>query len=152
MSTTASVATRTVRFQSYGEPAEVLRLEETTLPGPASQRIRVKVQACGLNPADWALCRGLFAGSLPRGIGLEVAGTVDAVGEEVTDVKVGQLVFGPVDFVNTSSAGLPTTLSCSTGRPFRLDWTCFMLRLCRWQSRLHTAAWIASASKRERRC
>ncbi len=105
MPVTASVQTRTVRFQSYGEPTEVLRLEETTLPAPASQRVRVKVKACGLNPADWALCRGLFAGSLPRGIGLEVAGTVDAVGEEVTDVEVGQLVFGPVDFVNTSSAG-----------------------------------------------
>ena len=105
MQTTASVRTRSVRFHSYGEPAEVLRLEETTLPWPASQRVRVKVQACGLNPADWALCRGLFAGSLPRGIGLEVAGTVDAVGEDVADVKVGQLVFGSVDFVDTSSAG-----------------------------------------------
>lgn len=105
MPTTASVQTRSVRFQSYGEPAEVLRLEETTLPAPAMQRIRVKVFACGLNPADWALCRGLFTGNLPRGIGLEVAGTVDAVGDEVTDVQVGELVFGPVDFVNTSSAG-----------------------------------------------
>ena len=79
----------------------MLLLEETLLPGPASQRVRVKVEACGLNPADWALCRGLFAGSLPRGIGLEAAGVVDAVG----DVEVGQLVFGPVDFVNTRSAG-----------------------------------------------
>ncbi len=105
MPDTASVPTRTVRFQSYGEPAEVLRLEETTLPGPTNQRVRVKVQACGLNPADWALCRGLFAGNLPRGIGLEVAGIVDAVGDEVKDVEVGELVFGPVDFVNTSSAG-----------------------------------------------
>ncbi len=105
MPKTADVQTRTIRFQSYGEPAEVLRLEETTLPGPASQRVRVQVQACGLNPADWALCRGLFAGSLPRGIGLEAAGTVDAVGEGVADVEVGQLVFGPVDFVNTGSAG-----------------------------------------------
>ncbi len=105
MTTSASVQTRTVRFQTYGEPAEVLRLEETTLPGPASQRVRVKVQACGLNPADWALCRGLFAGGLPRGIGLEVAGIVDAVGEEAKDVELGQLVFGPVDFVGTNSAG-----------------------------------------------
>ena len=101
----ASVATRTIRFHNYGEPVDVLRLEETTLPAPASQRVRVKVYACSLNPADWALCRGLFAGSLPRGVGLEVSGTVDAVGEGVGDVEVGQLVFGPVDFVNTASAG-----------------------------------------------
>ena len=105
MPDTTSVQTRAVRFHSYGEPSDVLRLEETALPGPQSQRIRVKVQACSLNPADWALCRGLFAGSLPRGIGLEAAGIVDAVGEQVTDVEVGQLVFGPVDFVSTSSAG-----------------------------------------------
>ena len=36
--------------------------------------------ACGVNPADWWLCRGLFAGELPRGIGLEVAGTMLAGG------------------------------------------------------------------------
>ncbi len=105
MPTAASVQTRTVRFQRYGEPAEVLCLEETTLPAPASQRVRVKVKACGLNPADWALCRGLFAGNLPRGIGLEAAGIVDAIGEQVMDVEVGQLVFGPVDFATSSSAG-----------------------------------------------
>ncbi len=102
---TGSIETRTVRFHSYGEPADVLRMDETMLPGPGPNRIRVRVIACGLNPADWALCRGLFAGSLPRGIGLEVSGTVDAVGEGVQDVAAGDAVFGPVDFVGTASAG-----------------------------------------------
>ena len=105
MSAAAAIATRALRFHAYGEPAEVLRLEQADLPAPASQRVRIKVRACGLNPADWALCRGLFAGDLPRGIGLEAAGIIDAVGEEVTDVEIGQLVFGPVDFVTTGSAG-----------------------------------------------
>ena len=100
-----SIKTRTVRFSSYGEPADVLQMDETMLPGPGPNRIRVRVIACGLNPADWALCRGLFAGSLPRGIGLEVSGTVDAIGEGIQDVAVGDAVFGPVDFVNTASAG-----------------------------------------------
>lgn len=89
MSDAAAVSTRTIRCHSYGEPAEVLRFEEASLPAPAPQRVRVKVQACGLNPADWALCRGLFAGNLPRGIGLEVAGTVDSVGEGVGGVEIG---------------------------------------------------------------
>ncbi len=102
---THSTKTRTVRFHSYGEPADVLRMEETMLPGPEPNRIRVRVIACGLNPADWALCRGLFAKDLPRGIGLEVSGTVDAVGEGVREVAVGDAVFGPVDFVTTASAG-----------------------------------------------
>jgi NADPH:quinone reductase-like Zn-dependent oxidoreductase len=100
-----STKTRTVRFHKYGEPADVLQLEETDLPYPGPNRIRVRVQACGLNPADWALCKGLFPGSLPRGIGLEVSGSVDAVGEGVQDVAIGDAVLGPVDFVSTASAG-----------------------------------------------
>lgn len=100
-----SIKTRTVRFHSYGEPADVLQLDDTRLSGPASNCIRVRVIACGLNPADWALCRGLFAGSLPRGIGLEVSGTVEAVGEGVHDVAVGEGVFGPVNFAAGDSAG-----------------------------------------------
>ena len=102
---TKPIETRTVRFRTYGEPADVLKMDETVLAGPGQNRIRARVHACGLNPADWALCRGLFAGSLPRGIGLEVSGTVDAVGEGVQDVAVGDAVFGPVDFVSTASAG-----------------------------------------------
>jgi NADPH:quinone reductase-like Zn-dependent oxidoreductase len=105
VSKTDPIKTRTVRFHSYGEPADVLRMEETMLPAPASNRIRVRVSACGLNPADWALCRGLFPKDLPRGVGLEVSGTVDAVGEGVHGVAVGNAVFGPVDFVTTASAG-----------------------------------------------
>src|SRR3954465_6910216 len=74
---------RTLRFHDYGEPADVLRLEETTIPIPGPAGIRVRVHAGGLNPADWALCRGLFAGNLPRGIGLDVSGIVDSTGDSV---------------------------------------------------------------------
>ena len=96
---------RTVRFDSYGEPADVLRMDSEVIPSPASGRIRILVHACGLNAADWALCRGLFAGHLPRGIGLEVSGLVNAVGAEVTDVSVGDLVLGTADYAGCASAG-----------------------------------------------
>ncbi len=96
---------RTIRFHRYGEPIDVLRLEQTAVPSPAADRIRVRVHACGLNPADWALCRGLFAGDLPRGIGLDVSGTVDAVGDGVTDVGVGDCVLGVADYAGCPSAG-----------------------------------------------
>ncbi len=66
----------------------------------------MRVHACGLNPADWALCRGLFAGNLPRGIGLDVSGTVEAIGEGVTDVSIGQSVLGVPDFRGFPSAGV----------------------------------------------
>ena len=96
---------KTLRFHEYGEPADVLRLEEVAVPSPRAGQIRVRVQACGLNPADWYLCRGLFAGDLPRGVGLDVSGTVQAVGEGVTDVRIGQTVLGVPDFRGFPSAG-----------------------------------------------
>ncbi|HEY1547210.1 MAG TPA: NADP-dependent oxidoreductase [Kofleriaceae bacterium] len=96
---------RTLRFHRYGEPADVLQLDHVEPPEPAADRIRVVVHACGLNPADWALCRGLFAKALPRGIGLDVAGVVDAIGAGVTDVAVGDRVMGAADFANAPIAG-----------------------------------------------
>ncbi|HYZ56916.1 MAG TPA: NADP-dependent oxidoreductase [Streptosporangiaceae bacterium] len=93
------------RFHEYGEPGDVLHLETAPVPDPGPDRIRIVVHACGLAPADWALCRGLFPGQLPRGIGCDVSGTVDAVGDGVTDVAIGDLVFGTADWANCSSAG-----------------------------------------------
>lgn len=101
----ATSTMRTVRFHEYGEPGDVLRLETTAVPSPGPGRLRVLVHACGLAPADWALCRGLFAGDLPRGIGIDVSGTVDAVGDGVTDVAAGDLVFGTADWRGAPVAG-----------------------------------------------
>ncbi|PCE23964.1 alcohol dehydrogenase [Paraburkholderia acidicola] len=96
---------RTIRFHEYGEPADVLRLEEALIPAPNPGHVAVRVHACGLNPADWALCRGLSAQTLPRGIGLDVSGVVTAVGDGVSGVTVGDAVFGPADFKNYPGAG-----------------------------------------------
>ncbi len=118
-----SIRTRTLRFHDYGEPSDVLRLEETELSGPGAKRISVRVHACGLNPADWALCRGLFGGKLPRGVGLDVSGTVDAVGEGVEDVVPGDEVLGPADFAGAPVAGASdfAILHYWTHRPTGLD-------------------------------
>lgn len=100
-----TITSRTVRFHTHGEPADVLRLEVAEIPEPAADRVRVTVVATGLNPADWELCRGFMPGTLPRGIGSDVAGRVESVGADVTDVQVGDLVFGSADFAAQSSAG-----------------------------------------------
>ncbi len=94
-----------MRFHEYGEPADVLNMETVAMPTPGPGRIRIVVHACGLAPADWALCRGLLPGQLPRGIGCDVSGTVDAVGGGVTDGAPGDLVFGTADWAHCSSAG-----------------------------------------------
>lgn len=113
---------RTLRFHTYGAPLDVLRLEdaEPSVPGPG--QVRVTVQACGLNPADWALCGGLFGGDLPRGIGLDVSGTVDAVGDGVAGAAVGDAVFGPAPFTGpTAGASDQALLDVWFPRPPGLD-------------------------------
>lgn len=104
--TEAGVTMRAVRFHEYGEPSAVLKLEEVAIPVPAAGRIRVRVLACGLNPADWALCRGLFAGKMPRGIGLDVCGVVDAIADDIQGVAVGDIVMGQADYADCFSAGV----------------------------------------------
>ncbi|MFI5908157.1 NADP-dependent oxidoreductase [Dactylosporangium sp. NPDC051541] len=113
---------RTLRFHEHGAPADVLRLEAAEPPAPGPRQVRVAVRACGLNPADWALCGGLFRGALPRGVGLEVAGTVDAVGAEVDDTAVGDEVFGPAPFTGpTAGASDYAALDIWFPRPEKLD-------------------------------
>jgi NADPH:quinone reductase-like Zn-dependent oxidoreductase len=113
---------RTLRFREHGKPADVLRIEEADPPRPGTGQIRIAVQACGLTPADWALCGGLFAGDLPRGIGLEAAGTVDALGDGVSGVQLGDPVFGPVPFRGpTAGASEFALLDSWFARPDRLD-------------------------------
>lgn len=113
---------RTLRFHEYGAPLDVLRLEDAEPPQPGPGQIRVAVQTCGLTPADWALCGGLFAGGLPRGIGLEVSGTVDAIGDGVTDVVLGDPVFGPAPFTGASAgASEQALLDAWFPRPSGLD-------------------------------
>ncbi len=97
---------RALRFHAHGEWTDVLRLEDVPVPAPRANQIRVRVAACALNPMDWVLCLGLMPGSLPGGVGLDVAGTVDAVGEGVADVGVGERVFGVPDYRGQSSAGV----------------------------------------------
>ncbi len=106
---------KTLRFHQYGEPGDVLSLDGGDTPEPKPGHVRIKVHACGLNPADWALCRGLFAGTLPRGIGLDVAGIVDSIGEGVTSVAIGDAIFGV-----SGVPGLSKRRRCGPGRAVSL--------------------------------
>jgi NADPH:quinone reductase-like Zn-dependent oxidoreductase len=86
---------RAVQFASFGGP-EVLELVEAPEPHAAAGQIRVAVKAVGVNPVDWKFRQGMMGGDLPRGTGLEVAGVVDEIGDGVSDVSVGDRVFGSV--------------------------------------------------------
>ncbi|MET8556763.1 NADP-dependent oxidoreductase [Streptomyces sp. NPDC004959] len=91
---------KALQFDRFGSP-DVIVLRDVPRPEPGAGQIRIAVRACGLTPADWHLVDGLLADHLPplpRGLGLEVAGTVDALGEGVTGVQAGDRVFGPAAF------------------------------------------------------
>jgi NADPH:quinone reductase-like Zn-dependent oxidoreductase len=88
---------RTVISRRYGGP-EVLEVVEQPTPDPGPRQVLVAVRATDLNPVDLAMRDGLLAGAIgepfPLGLGWDVAGTVEAVGEGVTRWSVGDEVVG----------------------------------------------------------
>src|SRR5688572_27007692 len=83
-----------VRFHEFGNPSEVLRVEEVERPEPGAGQVLVKMRARPINPSDLLTVRGLY-GSLPvppATPGLEGVGEVASVGEGVTHLGAGQRV------------------------------------------------------------
>ncbi|KZB88091.1 NADP-dependent oxidoreductase [Amycolatopsis regifaucium] len=90
---------RAVVVRRLGGP-EVLEFTEIPVPRPGIGQVRVKVAAAGVNPVDAATRSGFLteAGIIPPrevlGLGWDVAGTVDAVGDGVTGFAAGDAVIG----------------------------------------------------------
>src|SRR5437867_2328520 len=83
---------KVVRIHKTGGP-EVLSYEDAPEPQPGKGEAVVKVEAIGVNFIDVYFRTGLYkAPSLPYTPGMEAAGTVSAIGSEVTDVHVGDRV------------------------------------------------------------
>ena len=82
-----------VRVHSLGGP-EVLKIEELPLVTPKAGEVRIKVQAIGLNRAEVMFRTGhyLEQPEFPSRIGGEAAGVIDAVGPDVTELRVGDKV------------------------------------------------------------
>jgi D-arabinose 1-dehydrogenase-like Zn-dependent alcohol dehydrogenase len=74
-------------------PKAPLELVEKDIPEPGPDSVRVKVKACGICHSDSFTKEGLYPGiKFPRVPGHEVAGVIDALGENVKEWKVGQRV------------------------------------------------------------
>lgn len=80
-----------IRIHQNGGP-EVLRWEEVDVPAPAAGEVTVRHAAVGLNFIDIYHRTGLYPLPLPSGIGLEGAGVVEALGEGVSELAVGDRV------------------------------------------------------------
>src|SRR5476649_203740 len=83
--------TKAIRINRVGGP-EVMELVDVDLGAPGPGEAQVRHEAVGLNFIDVYFRSGLYAQPLPGGLGMEGAGVVEAVGEGVTHVKVGDRV------------------------------------------------------------
>ncbi len=114
-----------VRFNEAGAP-DVMYLEDIEVGKPAAGQVRVRHVAVGLNYADTYFRDGTYKIALPNGMGVEASGVVDAVGEGVSNVQVGDRVTY-TGFINTLGAystarlvdanvliKLPEGISCET--------------------------------------
>ena len=93
---------RAVIYCDYGPP-EVLTLQDVERPVPDDDQVLVRVRAAAVNPLDWHYMRGTpyiarFGMGLRKPkvtrLGVDYAGTVEAVGRNVTQFKPGDEVFG----------------------------------------------------------
>ncbi|MFI5959924.1 NADP-dependent oxidoreductase [Cryptosporangium sp. NPDC051539] len=88
---------KAIRFHEYGDPT-VLRYEDVDVPVPAAGQVRLRVAATSFNPVDGNIRGGFMQGpipvTLPHTPGIDVAGTIDALGEGVSGVEVGDAVIG----------------------------------------------------------
>jgi NADPH:quinone reductase-like Zn-dependent oxidoreductase len=85
---------QSVRFHEFGNPAEVLRVEDVERPEPGAGQVLVRMRARPINPSDLLTVRGLY-GALPvppATPGLEGMGEVAELGEGVTHLRAGQRV------------------------------------------------------------
>ena len=94
---------KAIVYHEFGSP-DVLRLEEVDKPVPTDDQILVKVRAVSVNPLDWHFMEGIpyIARPLAFGflkptvtrLGVDYAGTVEAVGKNIREFKPGDEVFG----------------------------------------------------------
>jgi len=81
-----------IRIHETGGP-EVLCREEIEIGEPGPGQVRIRQTACGLNFIDVYMRTGLYAvPELPATLGMEAAGVVEAIGEGVKDLDVGDRV------------------------------------------------------------
>jgi NADPH2:quinone reductase len=88
---------KAVVAEGYGTP-DVLTVKDMPIPRPGAGQIQVRVSATALNPADLRTLSGVLREMAPLEFphipGIDFAGTVTQIGEEVTRFAVGDQVFG----------------------------------------------------------
>jgi NADPH:quinone reductase-like Zn-dependent oxidoreductase len=86
-----------IQYHQYGGP-ELMRFEDFEPARPGAGEVLVRVRAAAANPYDWKVRNGemkmMTCHKFPRGLGYDFAGVVEAVGQGVTRLSVGDEVLG----------------------------------------------------------
>ncbi|MEU7790997.1 NADP-dependent oxidoreductase [Amycolatopsis sp. NPDC049159] len=113
---------KAVRFHDYGGP-EVLRYEDVDLPVPGAGQVRLRVAATSFNSVDGNIRGGFMRGpipvELPHTPGIDVAGTVDALGDGVDGLAAGDRVVGflPMDGAGAAAEYVVAPAEALTAAP-----------------------------------
>src|SRR5919199_3999691 len=90
---------KSAQIRSYGG-SEVVEINQSTpLPNdPSSGKVLVRVKAAGVNPVDWKLREGYMQQMMPlqfpSTLGMDFSGVIEKVGQEVSELKQGDEVYG----------------------------------------------------------
>ena len=116
---------KSARFESTGQPTEVLTVQDVPMPELGPGQVRIKVSACNINPSDVMFINGLYGirPQLPSPAGFEACGTVDACGEGVdlpTEMRViftalgvwQEYVVVEADTLLPTPEGMPDEVAC----------------------------------------
>jgi NADPH:quinone reductase-like Zn-dependent oxidoreductase len=90
---------KAVRIHSFGGP-DVLTVEEVARPKPGPREVLIRVEAAGVNPVDYKIRSGEFKPvglQTPLTLGRDVAGVVEEVGRDVSEVRKGDEVYAMLD-------------------------------------------------------
>ncbi|WP_337589892.1 zinc-dependent alcohol dehydrogenase family protein [Xanthomonas campestris] len=132
---------RHVRFHTTGGP-EVLQIDDVPTPEPKAGEVRISVRALGLNRAESMYRSGRYViePSFPATMGYEASGVIDAVGQGVSNLAVGDavavipafmfdqyglygdLVIAPARAVVKNPAGVSWEAAAATWMPFTTAW------------------------------
>jgi NADPH2:quinone reductase len=82
---------RAIQITETGGP-DVMKVRDIPVPRPGTGEALIRVEACGVNFIDVYFREGRYPAKLPITLGQEAAGTVEAVGPDVTTVKAGDRV------------------------------------------------------------
>ena len=115
---------KAIRVAQYGQP-EGFVLEEFPSPVPGKGEVLIEVAGSGVNPIDWKVLSGAMKAFIPLQLpytpGVEVAGRVAALGEDVSGFSVGDEVFGFVNIVGGYATEVVASADRLAHQPSRLS-------------------------------